>query len=61
MTREDYQYNKRIAREHSERSFPRKVKIMIGTGILIGLLTALTLFIMTVRATEEMVRQFNNY
>jgi len=59
MTREDHIYNRKVAREHSERTFPRKAKIMIGSALLIGLCIALALFIATVRATEELVRTFN--
>jgi len=59
MNRADHIYNRKVAREYSERTFPRKAKIMVGASILIGLLIAIALFIGTVRATEELVRQFN--
>lgn len=59
MTREDHIYNRKVQREYSERAFPRKVKIMIGTGILIGLLVALGMFIGFIRGLEYTIRQFN--
>jgi len=59
LTREDHIYNRKVQREHSERTFPRKVKIMIGASILVGFLIALAAFIGSVRATEEVIRQLN--
>lgn len=52
-------YNRAVQRERDERLFPLRVKLMIGSGLLIGLLIALALFIGTVRAAEKLVQHFN--
>jgi hypothetical protein len=55
----DRQYNRRIQAEKDERSFPTRAKVMIWLSILVGFLIALALFIGSVRATEEVIRQLN--
>ena len=57
----DRQYNRAIQREKDERSFPLRAKLMIGGSIVVGFLAALLLFIMTIRGSEEIVRQVNHY
>ncbi len=51
-------YNRTVQRERDERLFPLRVKLMIGSGLLIGLLIALALFIGSVRGLNEALKQF---
>lgn len=58
LSKEDRLHNKRVAKEQAEKAFPRKVKIMIGSGIFIGLCIAIFLFIGFFRGLEFSIRHF---
>lgn len=59
MNRGSILYNKMITRQKYERWVPLKIKLMIGSGLLMGLLIALGLFIGFIRGAEEIVRRID--